>query len=255
MFILVSSRFRVDVVPSNQSSMTEAKGSTEYGDQSGITSKSTPLDENLRWSKLYTPDSVVSGGSFALKGVEGAFVDTEKEIQRQNSRVQRAEYRELEKKKKRPDTAADGSASSPSGSPSAKTAKRRRTGTPIFGACDWHNDPDCAEDICLSEYFETYSHLDEVDVVQHEPNRLEMGHRQLPVGRTNLAAELTLSKSAQKELFEHRYNIAINARDASIVKRPFLRKKTRLLVRSSGDNPIFKPYGNNHEYFAFRNMN
>lgn len=200
----------------------------------------SPLDDSLRWKKLYTPESMSLKGKFELKDVNDAFVTNEKEVQRHNARVRQADYRERKKEKQDVGFPSSPLTTSPppAGSPDRAT-KRRKVVHPGVWACDVHNDPDCVEDECFAQIFEEWDPLDEVTGIRTEENRFDPGlvYRAGPPAGL---PKLEIKTGERENLWCRRLGVAFAHRNVGVTIKPYLRKRIRQLLRHTGDYPAFK---------------
>ncbi|KAF8245854.1 WD40 repeat-like protein [Wilcoxina mikolae CBS 423.85] len=195
--------------------------------------------------KLYTVESMSVNGSYGLKSVQDTQETPEDELRRRNARKYKAEYRARQK--------GGVAASSPPTVPSVtviSTAKKivpsskKRSLSPISrkrrkitvttpGACEIHNDLDCTDQGCVSDFFEDYDPFDEGFEVRSEPRRSQPGTKYAPPQRTVPEQQSALDSASKKTLREVELAISLVARDGR-QRRPYITHNAREFVRHMG---------------------
>lgn len=181
--------------------------------------------------KPYTPESVNGG-------VQNLQETSEGERKRRKSE---AEYRARQKKAD-PAVAEATTATTPEARPLCKSA----IGGPK--RCQFHSDPDCSDEACISDSFEEYDPLDDPILVRSMLKARKTGDTSQSLSQHAISEEDEVEEpvvdnpACGESMCEAELALSLVARDGRR-RRPYLSEKARGFLRHMGGWPAFSDYG------------
>ena len=205
-----------------------------------IPPETTPIHRGVRAlttkMKPYTSESMNGGVQDLQETSEGE----------RKRRKSKAEYRARQKRADPTAVEATPTGQKESTSPEARPLCKSAIGGPK--RCQFHSDPDCTDEACISDFFEEYDPLDDPILVKSVLKSRKTGDTnqslsQNPISEEDEVEEAVVDNAGCGEsMYEAELALSLVARDGRW-RRPYLSEKARGFLRHMGRWPAFSDYG------------